>query len=251
MRGEHIAGELRPWYFEGSSPHARGASARHRDTHRPDRIIPACAGSIPGSGRPGRNIPDHPRMRGEHPAAFVLGFCETGSSPHARGAWVELTRPAPALGIIPACAGSIATRTVAGPGSPDHPRMRGEHRVTAGTLGYLRGSSPHARGAYEPDGWSSVGSGIIPACAGSIRPGSSTGRCCSDHPRMRGEHFGRSFDGIDYRGSSPHARGAWSGCSSRTRPERIIPACAGSISRTCMGSRSCRDHPRMRGEHTS
>ena len=45
---------------------------------------------------------------------------------------------------------------------------------------------------------------------------------------MCGEHFGRSFDGIDRRGSSPHVRGT--PCTSRT-PEAsrgIIPACAGN-----------------------
>ena len=70
---------------------------------------------------------------------------------------------------------------------------------------------------------------IIPAYAGSTPPSATLGGSCRDHPRIRGEHPGR------------------------TRPApgtgRIIPAYAGSTSFPGSVARIRRDHPRIRGEH--
>ena len=66
MRGEHSANSTRWANWPGSSPHARGA---HRDIVRESlalRIIPACAGSTTTSSYVSPDLPDHPRMRGEH-----------------------------------------------------------------------------------------------------------------------------------------------------------------------------------------
>ena len=66
---------------------------------------------------------------------------------------------------------------------------------------------------------------------------------------MRGEHCCR----INWRamelGSSPHARGARLRGEDAPAPGGIIPACAGSTGPTRPSMSSCRDHPRMRGEH--
>ena len=68
---------------------------------------------------------------------------------------------------------------------------------------------------------------------------------------MRGEHRLASIPSALMRGSSPHARGA------RARPvyeglvPGIIPACAGSTCLSCSIAGTSRDHPRMRGEHSS
>ena len=66
---------------------------------------------------------------------------------------------------------------------------------------------------------------------------------------MRGEHLPRFTHLILDEGSSPHARGALGDVVAALHGRGIIPACAGS---TCWRARcrcSCRDHPRMRGEH--
>ena len=66
---------------------------------------------------------------------------------------------------------------------------------------------------------------------------------------MRGEHLPRFTHLILDEGSSPHARGARGRGGHHDVRSGIIPACAGS---TCWRARcrcSCRDHPRMRGEH--
>ena len=45
MRGEHAEVTSETFTIWGSSPHARGALARHFFEHRVGGIIPACAGS--------------------------------------------------------------------------------------------------------------------------------------------------------------------------------------------------------------
>ena len=190
MRGEHSPVSTVTLFAEGSSPHARGARFRRRHVRHDLGIIPACAGSTScGRGRrpPGR---DHPRMRGEHLKKVSKDMRNMGSSPHARGAlsWTEV---ADALaGIIPACAGSTASRRPSGGSCWDHPRMRGEHPQLVSASPGKSGSSPHARGAHLGQGRGLLDVGIIPACAGSTMTRIRARPRRRDHPRMRGEHSG-------------------------------------------------------------
>ena len=75
-----------------------------------------------------------------------------------------------------------------------------------------------------------LGSGIIPAYAGS------TFHCADlivggeDHPRIRGEHRGVAAQVQHLVGSSPHTRGALHELPRGGDAHRIIPAYAGSTS---------------------
>ena len=188
-------------------------------------------------------------MRGEHYVEHDLGVVPMGSSPHARGARVDLHRGRRGLGIIPACAGSTPTARARLEARRDHPRMRGEHGVAFGRPRLFAGSSPHARGARLEGAVHHVLAGIIPACAGSTRDKGAFAARGWDHPRMRGEHPTRSRRRARPAGSSPHARRARTiDHSGQTKPG-IIPACAGSTRLSVLPPRRRRDHPRMRGEH--
>ena len=192
---------------------------------------------------------DHPRIRGEHFAAFWLMSAALGSSPHSRGALQGVASIPAALRIIPAFAGSTRscrpTATIRG----DHPRIRGEHVFGYGDTLEQTGSSPHSRGAHRPAPAAPRADGIIPAFAGSTpaspRPPLRTG----DHPRIRGEHTGRLSELSATQGSSPHSRGALGGVGVLRVRDGIIPAFAGSTTRRGRGRRIRRDHPRIRGEH--
>ncbi len=108
MRGEHAASELsQSWRGGGSSPHARGACTAGGFGRKPVRIIPACAGSMPGTPPTISPSWDHPRMRGEHEVDHRASAAASGSSPHARGAFPGQGSTRPRPGIIPACAGSM------------------------------------------------------------------------------------------------------------------------------------------------
>ena len=90
----------------GSSPHTRGAPSSAPDLGREGGIIPAYAGSTRIRRDPGQEGQDHPRIRGEHTnKTEALGLSQ-GSSPHTRGAPVDVGDHLPQLRIIPAYAGS-------------------------------------------------------------------------------------------------------------------------------------------------
>ena len=151
-----------------------------------------------------------------------------GSSPHTRGAPLDLPPSVFAARIIPAYAGSTSRRATQSRPEPDHPRIRGEHGLVARRTIRGGGSSPHTRGAR----YSSSGRGeyvrIIPAYAGSTRSIRQYPRRPKDHPRIRGEHTSRRPLSTYPCGSSPHTRGAPMPLRSRSRRPRIIPAYAGS-----------------------
>ena len=151
-------------------------------------IIPACAGSTgPAASR--RSLSrDHPRMCGEHGEHIMVGQSLTGSSPHVRGAPAGGAFIALAKRIIPACAGSTASRSRWSLRSRDHPRMCGEHTIKHLSEFLSEGSSPHVRGAHVTKTCKNLAHGIIPACAGSTFRISDGGPPARDHPRMCGEH---------------------------------------------------------------
>ena len=229
IRGEHTASHGLRGASGGSSPHTRGARPRRTATFSRRRIIPAYAGSTPGSSIITAGWRDHPRIRGEHFGGVGPAFVGGGSSPHTRGAPYYLPNYWDGQGIIPAYAGSTAVAPASGRAVWDHPRIRGEHVFQLITKDPCPGSSPHTRGAREllcADGFRR---GIIPAYAGSTPLTDLKSVGGGDHPRIRGEH---QLPGLQH-----------------LFHQRIIPAYAGS---TCEDSWRCpatADHPRIRGEH--
>ena len=249
IRGEHEHATGVISWFEGSSPHTRGARFSGGGSDGKQGIIPAYAGSTRSRFRCMGRRRDHPRIRGEHRHGPERARGHEGSSPHTRGAHevALLARVLP--GIIPACAGSTCIRPCAICASGDHPRMRGEHNGIAFCAMGQSGSSPHARGALARQISRDCDAGIIPACAGSTMAASPSLTPRRDHPRMRGEHISPLTRVLFSPGSSPHARGAPGHHQLGELLLGIIPACAGSTPPRLSQSGSCRDHPRMRGEH--
>ena len=106
MRGEHYVPLAIIRLISGSSPHARGARVADLRSVPSLGIIPACAGSTLEPKWEGDVRGDHPRMRGEHRRTNHQSQLLRGSSPHARGAPLQVGLCRFAGGIIPACAGS-------------------------------------------------------------------------------------------------------------------------------------------------
>jgi len=154
-------------FWQGSSPHTRGAPATWRGRNHDVRIIPAYAGSTRPGAVPSREGWDHPRIRGEHARTSGARERRAGSSPHTRGARSSRRRLSKALGIIPAYAGSTAYNALQRPGWGDHPRIRGEHARRGRTGPGRAGSSPHTRGALVVSHPILSEYRIIPAYAGS------------------------------------------------------------------------------------
>ena len=228
MRGEHLAPIAQHAPDDGSPPHARGALCGVIGYTPDPGITPACAGSTAAPDRRYGHSRDHPRMRGEHPCRPPLPGGHPGSPPHARGALHIGGRTFGSNRITPACAGSTANTRQRIPGSPDHPRMRGEHGDRDAGSGSAYGSPPHARGALRYSTRTVGRLRITPACAGSTGPRSPGPNRLTDHPRMRGEHQIHHPVLRAGQGSPPHARGARARQQDRCSMTGITPACAGS-----------------------
>ena len=109
-RGEHSRRLSRHCRSVGSSPLARGARSDLLNMGVIPRIIPARAGSTPRLRLAAGATEDHPRSRGEHAEAVVLGSGHAGSSPLARGALCASMMSSLLVGIIPARAGSTLSQ---------------------------------------------------------------------------------------------------------------------------------------------
>ena len=113
----------------------------------------------------------------------------------------------------------------------DHPRIRGEHAPIFDISDRNLGSSPHTRGARRTGTPSRPRGRIIPAYAGSTPLTDEKGAGARIIPAYAGSTCQMPMALLPWTGSSPHTRGA-PGRSTRAGCSR-------------------RDHPRIRGEHTS
>ena len=127
--------------------------------------------------------------------------------------------------------------------------MRGEHSHRRPSEPLSAGSSPRARGTrhQRPDGRRK--GRFIPACAGNTQSRRTSPKCCSVHPRVRGEHATSACTAGRVPGSSPRARGTLRVHVDFHGLLRFIPACAGNTFNMegCNVHRTV--HPRVRGEH--
>ena len=169
-RGEH-GGTRHGWCpRRGSSPLTRGARRSRPSRFQQRGLIPAHAGSTRGQGEAGAHARAHPRSRGEHDDAGGVFSTVRGSSPLTRGARRRIPMSGISDGLIPAHAGSTSRWQWLYLRIWAHPRSRGEHTGPRLTPFALHGSSPLTRGARGANVRVGVGTGLIPAHAGSTQP---------------------------------------------------------------------------------
>ena len=191
-----------------------------------------------------------PRVRGAE------GLDDAGNRwdriiPRVRGAVsLQWTHTLPSR-IIPARAGSSVITRVNLCVLPDHPRACGEQSLYRTRNGLYFGSSPRVRGAVHLGQLDRPVDGIIPARAGSRRTAARSSATTSDHPRACGEQIVLRAHLRTNDGSSPRVRGAVQRHSHERGVRRIIPARAGSRSRSGRTHLADKDHPRACGEQTS
>ena len=235
----------------GSSPLTRGTPSSLARINRVPRIIPAYAGNTLGWPSMTPRQRDHPRLRGEHTKLPKLTTSKRGSSPLTRGTRAPDTWTGLPSGIIPAYAGNTCQRPGRESPRSDHPRLRGEHLASAIQFISGLGSSPLTRGTRHLRAGDVVHDGIIPAYAGNTDHPAPPSQSKQDHPRLRGEHAVVGGGWVAGSGSSPLTRGTRERTLARPVPLWIIPAYAGNTSCSSRFTRSCRDHPRLRGEHSA
>src|SRR5256885_1784395 len=105
----------------------------------------------------------------------MLNALASGSSPRTRGTRVVDRALRRRLRIIPAYAGNSCPTRRPRPGSPDHPRVRGELNFADVDVAQVYGSSPRTRGTPQHAVPQGAFQRIIPAYAGNSRACPGTG----------------------------------------------------------------------------
>ena len=253
----------------GSSPRVRGTRSLVAIWVEGGGIIPACAGNTRRRTCRRTRRRDHPRVCGEHltrtfqlmltvgssprvrgtPSKAVSSLSTTGSSPRVRGTLLSIGVDAIEHGIIPACAGNTTRQCATATLRRDHPRVCGEHPMSAPISTPVAGSSPRVRGTLEVVDLAGEHPGIIPACAGNTTSGMISRKRTRDHPRVCGEHHRIVRRRRAVLGSSPRVRGTLDVEGLQQDACGIIPACAGNTQTAARCWTTRRDHPRVCGEH--
>ena len=158
------------------------------------------------------------------------------------------TTPRP-RGLIPAHAGKTPTARLSPPCSRAHPRSRGENIVFVSVIAASRGSSPLTRGKPTRPERTGGRAGLIPAHAGKTAWGGDRSGAARAHPRSRGENDRSRRRRRSCWGSSPLTRGKRIPAPIRSSGPRLIPAHAGKTRVCPRRRRTCRAHPRSRGEN--
>ncbi len=159
----------------GSPPRTRGARRCRLDKQGRQGITPAYAGSTRPPLMSAATPRDHPRVRGEHCTSAISVGCPPGSPPRTRGALQSTRDSHAAWRITPAYAGSTCAAPASASHSGDHPRVRGEHKMSENHSNIGRGSPPRTRGALVVLGRPRQRVGITPAYAGSTSGAMTTG----------------------------------------------------------------------------
>ena len=173
----------------------------------------------------------------------------SGSSPPVRGTRRRSDAGESFERFIPACAGNTSSQLYLLTSNPVHPRLCGEHILSAGAMEPPTGSSPPVRGTRFEALPAPLLARFIPACAGNTGRQTPSRQGATVHPRLCGEHLADGHIVFSYDGSSPPVRGTQHVAAYLRVNHRFIPACAGN---TRIPPRTgCRlpVHPRLCGEH--
>ena len=151
-----------------------------------------------------------------------------GSSPPVRGTQVCVQPTSEIERFIPACAGNTRACGGAYRRASVHPRLCGEHQLSAVCRMLTTGSSPPVRGTHCGGVRLHRANRFIPACAGNTTQGRKMRGRLPVHPRLCGEHSKSSAGARMPDGSSPPVRGTHAARERDNVVERFIPACAGN-----------------------
>ena len=130
-----------------------------------------------------------------------------GSSPLMRGTRPEIKAARSIARIIPAYAGNTFFKVENLQFFQDHPRLCGEHIISAYNSTPSIGSSPLMRGTRSFHPLVVANLRIIPAYAGNTHNYRNAWSGMKDHPRLCGEHIPEGADHFALLGSSPLMRG--------------------------------------------
>ena len=126
-RGDHVRVTNKGTGESGSSPLARGPRNALGQVIGALGLIPARAGTTWRAAIARLLSWAHPRSRGDHLGHYIYMRVCRGSSPLARGPLLNFIGDEPAIGLIPARAGTTESERNINRDTGAHPRSRGDH----------------------------------------------------------------------------------------------------------------------------
>ena len=133
----------------------------------------------------------------------------------------------------------------------DHPHVRGDRLTEREREAALAGSPPRAWGQAR-SGPPGLGvRGITPTCVGTGTTRSSTGLPSRDHPHVRGDRKPVASSTVCGPGSPPRAWGQARRQRQDGPRDGITPTCVGTGGTAGTPTRTCSDHPHVRGDRTA
>ena len=132
-----------------------------------------------------------------------------------------------------------------------HPRVGGEHTISARANCWRDGSSPRGRGTRRDRSHEGVALRLIPAWAGNTTQRKPRLQRLTAHPRVGGEHQCEAVALKALGGSSPRGRGTLRALQHRAHVRRLIPAWAGNTPGSTHRTLDDAAHPRVGGEHNA
>ena len=169
MRGDPPAIDSGTGMVPGSTPHARGSTAKTKIHADFAGVYPACAGIHPDAGAAKGTGIGLPRMRGDPPVWRGWTIPDRTSTPHARGSTSTIKITKKTCGVYPACAGIHLKNNEWEEKKMGLPRMRGDPPVIEARIKAFEESTPHARGSTLILHRMAFSSQVYPACAGIHR----------------------------------------------------------------------------------
>ncbi len=230
-----------------SAPHTRGCSEVRRGVRGRRGVCPAHAGVLRSPRWRTRRMLRPPRTRGGAPAANRAARPVIVSAPHTRGCSAGAVRAHRDIGVRPAHAGVLRSRTRSRGRGCGPPRTRGGAPSDTSLFSELGRSAPHTRGCSVKQPRALGGDAVRPAHAGVLRHGCQAVVRAARPPRTRG--------GAPIYGGYPPAR-PWSaphtrGCSGDASEDQIVvvvrPAHAGVLRILVAYARASGRPPRTRG----
>ena len=172
-----------------------------------------------------------------------------GSPPLTRGILSITMVPSACPRITPAYAGNTVCIDCIFRSIEDHPRLRGEYRISSHFVPSVLGSPPLTRGIPKGTAAQNRDYGITPAYAGNTPDSCPSRQRAWDHPRLRGEYSHPSGRVPAPPGSPPLTRGILLRTLHLVLIAGITPAYAGNTAISNSALCDTEDHPRLRGEY--
>ena len=182
---------------------------------------------------------------------YFTPMLSAGSSPRWRGRRRGDGQRNPARGLIPALAGTTASRSTVPSPTRAHPRVGGDDSWVRSSWTRILGSSPRWRGRRSGINSPPSVLGLIPALAGTTTT-RRTGRATAGaHPRVGGDD--RRVGLLDQAsgGSSPRWRGRQRRGVGVGQGAGLIPALAGTTPQDSPCPPAATAHPRVGGDDVS